>query len=154
MNKSMDENYNEWIQNLKQRVLQVQLKAVVSVNSELLRFYWNLGLGFAYMGRQFKLEVGNRDFYIDLLFYHVKLYFYIIVVVEQLKKEHDEPTIGILLCKTIDKLIAEYALKDINKPIGISEYQLTQQLPDNLKSSLPTIEETGGEFRELGGADE
>ncbi|MEY8252795.1 MAG: PDDEXK nuclease domain-containing protein, partial [Colwellia sp.] len=71
---------------------------------------------------------------------------YITAVDEQLKNQHDGPTIGILLCKGKDKLVAEYALRDINKPIGVSEYQLTQALPDNLKSSLPSIEEIESEF--------
>lgn len=132
----MDKNYNEWIQNLKQRVLQVQLKAVVSVNSELLRFYWNLGLGFAYMGRQFKLEVGNRDFYIDLLFYHVKLHCYVVI----------ELQIGELEPEHIGKL---------NFYIAAVDEQLKQQLPDNLKSRLSAIEEIESEFAgELGGVDE
>lgn len=142
----------------------------------ITNFLLELGAGFAYMGRQFKLEVGEREFYIDLLFYHAKLHCYVVIelktgefepehagklnfyikaVDEQLKRDHDEPTIGILLCKTKDKLVAEYALSDINKPIGVSEYQLTQQLPDNLKSSLPTIEEIENELAsELGGGDE
>ena len=70
-----------------------------------------------------------------------KLNFYIKAIDSQLRKEGDQPTIGILLCKSKDKMVAEYALSDIHKPIGISEYQLTQSLPDNLKPSLPSIEE-------------
>ena len=70
-----------------------------------------------------------------------KLNFYIKTVDSQLRKEGDQPTIGILLCKSKDKLVAEYSLSDIHKPIGISEYQLTQSLPENLKSSLPSIED-------------
>ncbi|MEY8238882.1 MAG: PDDEXK nuclease domain-containing protein [Cycloclasticus sp.] len=136
------------------------------------QFLLELGAGFAYIGKQVHLAVGQQDFYIDLLFYHVKLHsyvvielkntayleikskpeyagklsFYITAVDEQLKNQHDGPTIGILLCKGKDKLVAEYALRDINKPIGVSEYQLTQALPDNLKSSLPSIEEIESEF--------
>lgn len=133
----------------------------------ITKFLLELGAGFAYIGKQVHLEVGDQDFYIDLLFYHVKLHsyvvielkntdfkpeyagklsFYITAVDEQLKNEHDAPTIGILLCKGKNKLIAEYALRDINKPIGVSEYQLTQALPDNLKSSLPSIEDIESEF--------
>lgn len=133
----------------------------------ITQFLLELGAGFAYIGKQVHLEVGEQDFYIDLLFYHVKLHsyvvielknsdfkpefagklsFYITAVDEQLKNEHDAPTIGILLCKGKDKIVAEYALRDINKPIGVSEYQLTQALPDNLKSSLPSIEEIESEF--------
>ncbi len=75
-----------------------------------------------------------------------KLNFYIKAVDEQIKTDRDEPTIGILLCKSKDKIVVEYALSDIHKPMGVSEYQLTQSLPDNLKSSLPTIEEIEAEF--------
>lgn len=75
-----------------------------------------------------------------------KLNFYITAIDQQLKQDSDEPTIGILLCKNKDKVVAEYALKDINKPIGVSEYELTQSLPEQFKSSLPTIEEIEAEF--------
>ena len=99
------------------------------------------------MGKQVKIAVGNRDFYLDLLFYHVrlksyvvielkvtdfepehagKLNFYIKAVDEQLRKEGDNPTIGLLICKSKDKMVAKYAFSDINKPIGISEYQLAR----------------------------
>ena len=79
--------------------------------------------------------------------YAGKLNFYLKAVDEQLKSDRDEPTIGLLLCKEKDRLIAEYALSDIHKPIGISEYHLTQMLPDNLKNSLPTIEEIEAELK-------
>jgi YhcG PDDEXK nuclease domain len=118
-------------------------------------------------GRQVPLQVGERDFFIDLLFYHARLHcyvvvelkavdfepehagklnFYIKVVDEQFRRQGDQPTIGRLLCKSKDKLIAEYALSDIHKPIGVSEYQLTQALPTNLKASLPTVEEIEAEL--------
>jgi len=121
----------------------------------ITHFLLELGAGFAYMGKQYPLQVGERDFYIDLLFYHTrlrcyvvvelktgdfepehagKLNFYIKAVDEGLRKTGDEPTIGILLCKNKDKLVAEYALSDIQKPMGVSEYQLTQSLPENLKA--------------------
>jgi predicted nuclease of restriction endonuclease-like (RecB) superfamily len=137
----------------------------------ITQFLLELGSGFAYVGKQVALQVGERDFYLDLLFYHTRLHcyvvielktidfepehagklnFYITAVDEQLKNEGDASTIGILLCKGKDKLVAEYALRDINKPIGVSEYQLTQALPDELKSSLPSIEEIETELaREL-----
>ena len=128
----------------------------------ITQFLLELGAGFAYMGKQVKLEVGTRDFYIDLLFYHThlhcyvvielkavefepehagKLNFYITAVDRQLRREGDAPTIGILLCKNKNKVVAEYALSDIQKPIGVSEYQLTQSLPEELQSQLPSIEE-------------
>jgi len=136
----------------------------------ITQFLLELGAGFAYIGKQVAIAVGERDFFLDLLFYHTQLHCYVVIelktgdfepehagklnfyikaVDEQLKKPGDQPSVGILLCKNKDKLVAEYALSDINKPIGVSEYQLTQSLPDNLKSSLPSIEaieaELGGE---------
>ena len=133
----------------------------------ITQFLLELGAGFAYMGKQVPLQVGEREFYIDLLFYHARLHCYVVIelkagdfepeyagklnfyikaVDEQFRKESDEPTIGILLCKNKDKLVAEYALSDIQKPIGVSEYQLTQALPENLKSNLPSIEEIENEL--------
>ena len=106
--------------------------------------------------------MSDNDFYLDLLFYHLKLRsfviielkkgefkpeyagkmnFYCSVVDDLLKHKTDQPTIGLILCQTKDRIFAEYSLRDIHKPIGISEYELTRELPDNLKSSLPSIEE-------------
>lgn len=131
------------------------------------RFLIELGAGFAYMGKQVPFQVGERDFFLDLLFYHTQLHCYVVIelktgdfepefagklnfyikaVDEQRRQKGDNDTIGILLCKKKDKIVAEYALSDINKPMGVSEYQLTQSLPDNLKSSLPSIEEIEAEF--------
>jgi len=119
------------------------------------------------MGKQYPIQVGERDFFIDLLFYHAQLHCYVVIelkigdfepehagklnfyikaIDEQLCKEEDQPTIGILLCKNKDRLVAEYALSDIQKPIGVSEYQLTQSLPENLQSKLPSIEEIENEL--------
>lgn len=128
-----------------------------------------LGKGFAFVGRQYHLEVAGKDYYIDLLFYHFKLRcfvvvelkagefdprdagqlnFYLSVVDDQLKASHDNQTIGILLCKTKNNIIAEYALRDINKPMGVAGYEtaLLEKLPKNLKSSLPSIEEIEAEL--------
>jgi len=126
----------------------------------ITHFLLELGAGFAYMGKQYPVQVGEREFFIDLLFYHTQLHchvvielkigdfepehagklnFYIKAIDEQLRTEADQPTIGILLCKNKDRLVAEYALSDIQKPIGVSEYQLTQSLPENLQSKLPSI---------------
>jgi predicted nuclease of restriction endonuclease-like (RecB) superfamily len=128
----------------------------------ITKFLLELGAGFAYIGKQVPIQVGERDFFLDLLFYHTRLHchvvielkivdfepehagklnFYIKAVDETLRKDGDNPTIGILLCKNKDRVVVEYALSDIHKPIGVSEYQLTQALPENLKSSLPSIEE-------------
>ncbi len=137
----------------------------------ITKFLLELGAGFSYIGRQVPMRVGEGDFYIDLLFYHIKLRcyvvielktvafqpefagklnFYVTAVDRKLRSESDQPTIGIIICKTKDKVVAEYALSDIRKPIGVSEYNLTHSLPKKLKSSLPSIEELE---KELGNED-
>ena len=136
----------------------------------LEKFLVELGSGFAFVGRQYHIEVRDKDFYIDLLFYHLKLRcflvidfkkgdfkpeyagkmnFYCSVVDDKLKHETDNPTIGLILCQTKDRILAEYSLRDIHKPIGVSDYGLTRALPDELKSSLPTIEEIEQELARL-----
>jgi len=142
-----------------------------ALTQHITQFLLELGAGFAYIGKQVPVQVGAREFYLDLLFYHARLHCYVVVelktgdfepehfyikaVDEQLRQPGDHPTIGILLCKQRDKLVAEYALSDINKPIGVSEYQLTQSLPQAFKSSLPSIEEIEAELAgELGDAHE
>ncbi|MBK1718113.1 PDDEXK nuclease domain-containing protein [Thiocystis violacea] len=133
----------------------------------ITHFLLELGAGFAYIGRQVSLQVGARDFFLDLLFYHTRLHAYVVVELKtvdfepehagklnfylkavdaQLRREGDSPSIGILLCKSRDKTVVEYALSDIHKPIGVSEYQLTRSLPEDLKSSLPSIEELEAEL--------
>lgn len=112
--------------------------------------------------------MGERDFFLDLLFYHTQLHCYVVIelkttdfepehagklnfyikaVDEKLRQKADAPTIGLLLCKSKDKLVAEYSVSDIQKPMGIAEYQLTQSLPENLQSNLPSIEEIENAFR-------
>ncbi|MCI0486722.1 MAG: PDDEXK nuclease domain-containing protein [Blastocatellia bacterium] len=137
---------------------------------EHLRAYLlELGAGFAFVGSQYHLEVGGEDFYIDQLFYHLKLRcfvvlelkatefrpeylgklnFYLSAVDDMLRHEADAPTIGLLLCGNRNELVAEYALRDIDKPIGVSAYELTRVLPENLRGSLPTIEEIEAELSE------
>lgn len=121
-----------------------------------------LGNGFAFVGNQYKITVSDMDYFIDLLFYHLELRCYIVVelkarkfkptdtgqlnfylsaIDDMLRKDGDNPTIGILLCKEKDKLTAEYALKDINKPVGVSEYKLLQDIPEYLQSQLPKAED-------------
>ena len=128
----------------------------------LEKFLLELGQGFAFVGRQYRLNVGGEDFYIDLLFYHLrlrsfvvidlkkgkfkpeysgKLNFYCNVINDRLKHSGDQPTIGLILCQAHSRLLAEYSFAGIDKPIGISTYQLTRALPKNLRSSLPTVEE-------------
>lgn len=125
------------------------------------KFLLELGRGFAFVGRQYELTVSDREFYLDLLFYHLqlrcfvvvdlkkgefkpeyagKMNFYCSVVDDQLRHAHDASTIGLILCQTKDRIIAEYALRDIEKPIGVADYELTRALPENLASSLPSIE--------------
>ena len=127
--------------------------------NNITKFLMELGNGFAFVGRQYHLEIENEDFYIDLLFYHLKLRCYIVIelktgrfkpeyagklnfylsaVDDLLKTEHDKPSIGILLCKDKKGMIAEYALRDIEKPIGISEYKLFDKLPQKYKKLLPS----------------
>jgi len=138
----------------------------------LRQFLLELGVGFAFVGSQYRLTVGNEEFFIDLLFYHLKLRafvvvdlkmrafepefagkmnFYLSAVNDLLRHPDDQPSIGIILCKTRERFVAEYALRDINKPIGISEYRLAESLPEKLQGSLPTIEELENE---LGAASE
>ncbi len=126
------------------------------------KFLLELGAGFAFVGRQYHLEIGQKDFYIDLLFYHLKLRsfvvielkdgefkpeyagkmnFYLSAVDDLVKHSSDKPSIGLILCKSKDKVLAEYALRDMSKPIGLSEYRLTESLPEKIKTALPTIEE-------------
>lgn len=134
----------------------------------LEKFLLELGQGFAFVRHQYHLEVSDNDFYIDLLFYHLglrcfvvielkkgnfkpeyagKMNFYCSVVDDKLRHETDQHPIGLILCQTKDRILAEYALRDINKPIGVSDYELTRALPENLKSALPTIEEIEAELQ-------
>jgi predicted nuclease of restriction endonuclease-like (RecB) superfamily len=132
-----------------------------ALTEHITKFLLELGAGFAFLGKQYHLEVGEEDFYLDLLFYHVRLHcyvvielkrgkfrpeyagklnFYLSVVDDKLRTTGDQPSIGLLICQDRNKVLAEYALKDINKPIGVTQYELTESIPDNLKGSLPTIE--------------
>jgi predicted nuclease of restriction endonuclease-like (RecB) superfamily len=136
----------------------------------ITKFLLELGKGFAFVGQQFHLEIAENDYYIDLLFYHIKLKCYVVIelkntkfipeyagklnfylsaVDSMVKQEDDKPSIGILLCRDKNNIEAEFALRDINKPMGVSEFQITENLPDDLKSSLPTIEEIENEFKNL-----
>jgi predicted nuclease of restriction endonuclease-like (RecB) superfamily len=133
----------------------------------LRQFLLELGVGFAFVGSQHRLTVGGEEFYIDLLFYHLRLRAYVVIdlkvksfepesagkmnfylsaVDDMLRHPDDQPSIGLILCKNKDRFVAEYALRGINKPIGISEYRLAESLPEKLKGSLPTIEELESEL--------
>lgn len=131
-------------------------------------FLMELGIGFAFVGHQYRLEVGEREFFLDLLFYHLglrcfvvvelktgpfepenagKLNFYLAAVDDRLRDpKRDGPTIGLLLCKTKDRVVVEYALRNTTTPIGVSEYRLIESLPDELRGQLPTVEEIEAEM--------
>jgi predicted nuclease of restriction endonuclease-like (RecB) superfamily len=130
--------------------------------SHIREFLLELGVGFAFVGSQYHLSVGGEDFYIDLLFYHLrlrcyvvidlkmtefkpeysgKMNFYVSAVDDLLRHPDDQPTIGIILCKAKNKAVAEYALRDVNKPIGVSTHYLGMVLPESLQGNLPTIEQ-------------
>jgi predicted nuclease of restriction endonuclease-like (RecB) superfamily len=137
----------------------------------ITKFLLELGKGFAFVGQQYHLQIAENNYYLDLLFYHIKLKCYVVIELKNtkfipeyagklnfylsavdslVKDETDNATIGILLCKNKNNIEAEFALRDIGKPIGISEINFTGILPENLKSSLPTIEELEAEFKNMG----
>lgn len=141
-----------------------------SLVEHLKEFLIELGVGFAFVGKQYHLEVGGQDYYLDLLFYHTRLHCYVVVelkvsefqpefagkmnfylsaVDDILRQQEDHPSIGVLLCKSKNKLIVEYALRDTKKPIGVAAYRLTKSLPKNLKGSLPTIHELENELSKI-----
>ncbi|GFM87056.1 hypothetical protein PSCICO_24550 [Pseudomonas cichorii] len=126
----------------------------------ITRFLMELGAGFAFVGRQFRLEVGGDEFFIDLLFYHTRLKCYVVVELKatsfkpehagqlsfylaavdaQIKADDDKPIIGLLLCRQHNRLVADYALSGFGKPMGVAEYQLLRDLPETLTQSLPSI---------------
>ena len=138
------------------------------LTQHITKFLLELGKGFAFVGKQYHLEIAENDYYIDLLFYHIKLKCYVVIelkntkfmpeyagklnfylsAVDTLVKEvDDKPTIGIILCRDKNNIEAEFALRDMNKPMGVSEFNFTEILPEELKSSLPTIEELENELR-------
>ena len=148
------------ITTLKNDYLERELESAMVEKIKMILL--ELGNGFSFVGNQYKLEINHKDYYIDLLFYHLKLHCYIVVelkntefkpeyvgkvnfylsaVDDSLKDDLDNPTIGLILCKEKDKLSVEYALKDVHKPIGVSSYELTKYLPKNFVQNLPTEED-------------
>lgn len=140
------------------------------LTTHISKFLLELGQGFAFIGRQYHLKIGESDNYIDLLFYHTKLHayvvvelkarkfkpgdpaqlnFYINVINDKLKTDADNDTIGILLCKGKSEVLAEYALKGYNNPISVSDYELSTALPEKLKSTLPQIEDLENELNQI-----
>lgn len=157
---TMTKNYNE-------RELEDALVANVT------KFLVELGTGFAYMGRQYRLQVGEKEIFIDLLFYNTRIHayccielktgsfqaaylgqlgLYVTAVNHQLKTEHDNPTIGLLICKDKDNIEAQYSLEAYNLPLGISQYELSKLIPGEIKSSLPSIEEIESSLEKLSGS--
>jgi len=136
----------------------------------ITHFLLELGSGFAFVGRQYRLVVGGDEFFIDLLFYHIRLRCYVVVELKtvkfkpafagqlnfyvsaidgELKEKGDNPTIGILICRSKNSTVVEYALKNIDSPIGVSEYELVDKLPKEFKSTLPSIEELEAELENI-----
>jgi len=132
-------------------------------------FFLELGVGFSLVGNQYALEVNGQDYRLDLLFYHLKLRcfvivdlkigafrpedagkmnFYLAAVDHQVRREEDLPSIGLILCKQKNRVVVEYALHDMGRPIGVAEYRLTEQLPEQLRGSFPTPEELERELSE------
>ena len=154
---AMTEDYNE-------RELEDALVANVT------KFLVELGTGFAYMGRQYRLQVGEKEIFIDLLFYNTRIHayccvelktgsfeashlgqlgLYVTAVNHQLKTEYDNPTIGLLICKDKDNIEAQYSLEAYNLPLGISQYELSKLIPKEIKSSLPSIEQIESTLEQL-----
>lgn len=152
----------------KAREREIELELMAHIQNFLLEF----GTGFAFIGRQYPITVGSKEFFIDMLFYHIELRCFIVIELKAeefdlrniglinlylsavdslLKHPDDQPTIGLLLCKSKDNYVAEYALRDINKPIGISSYttKLIESLPKELKNKLPSIAEIEHELQKI-----
>jgi len=163
-NEIMKSPYNFDFLCLSEKVKETDLEK--SLVQHISHFLPELGIGFAYMGRQFTLKVGGDEYRTDLLFYHTrlkcyviielktkkfepefvgKLNFYITAVNELVKDDHDKPTIGMLLCKNKNNYAVEFSLKDINNPIGVSTFHYTE-LADEMKSALPSAEKLQNEL--------
>lgn len=159
--------YNFDFLTLRSGYLERELEDALVTN--ISKFLLELGRGFAYMGRQVPIEVGGREFRMDMLFYNVqlrafvivelkttefepeyisKLGFYVSAVNHQMRREGDNPTIGLLVCKNKNEVIARYTLENTTQPIGISEYELTELYPKDMKSSLPSIQDIENELKE------
>jgi predicted nuclease of restriction endonuclease-like (RecB) superfamily len=165
--ETLKDPYNFDFVTLTEKYKEKELEDALVEN--ITKFLLELGQGFAFVGRQYPIKVGNRERNIDLLFYNLqlrsffvielknkefepeytgKLGFYITAVNHQLKRDIDNPTIGLLICKTKDNIEAQYSLESSNQPIGISEYTFSKLLPENFKSSLPSIDEIERELNE------
>lgn len=138
-----------------------------ALQNNIVSFLLELGSGFAFVGREYRLLIGETEKFIDLLFYNIRLHCYVVVKVKTgkfdsahigqlyvaatnhiLKSGQDNPTIGLLICKEKDNVLAQYALGSSSEPIGISEYELSKLYPEDFKGTLPSIEEIEQEFRD------
>ena len=158
---------------IRDRYDEKELKDALLDNAE--KFLLELGTGFAFIGREVRVEIGETEGFIDLLFYHVRLHCYVVVEVKatrfepghmgqlgtyvvavnhQMKTAQDQPTLGLLVCKEMDKVQAQYALESSSQPLGVSSYELTRLVPENFKGSLPTIEEIEAELSGGGNEDQ
>lgn len=150
---------------LREKYDEKELKDALINKAE--KFLIELGTGFAYMGREVRIEVGDTEKFIDMLFYNTKRHCYVVLEVKtgkfdssyagqlgtyvvavnhQIKAEEDNPTVGLLICKDLDKVEAQYALESSSQPIGVSSYELSKLIPEEFKGSMPTIEEIEAEF--------
>lgn len=157
--------YNFDFLSIREKYDEKELKDALMGN--IVKFLLELGNGFAFVGREVRLEIGDTENFVDMLFYNIKLHCYVVVEVKidefqsndmgqlgtymvavnhQMKGEQDGPTLGLLICKSKDNVKAQYALEASSQPMGISEYDISTFLPENYKSSLPTIEEIEAEF--------
>jgi predicted nuclease of restriction endonuclease-like (RecB) superfamily len=158
--QSLKDPYNFDFLGLENDAMEKAIEDELTKN--ITKFLLELGKGFAFLGRQYKIEIGETDYFLDMLFYHIELRCYIVIELKAgkfkpeyagklnyylsavdtlLRKTNDNPTIGILLCKKKNKIDVEYALRDIRKPMGISEYRLTDAIPEDIKTQLPSVEE-------------
>lgn len=159
-NEMLKDPYNFDFLTLTENYKEKELEDALTAN--ITKFLLELGQGFAYIGRQVLVKIGETERFIDLLFYHTELRCYVVIELKinrfeaeyagklalyisainhQRKKETDNPTIGLLICKTKDSVEVQYSLESINQPIGVSEYELSKLLPENYKSALPSIED-------------
>ena len=158
-NQIIKDPYNFSFLTLEKNVQELEFERQLTRN--ITDFLLELGKGFAFVGRQYTLQIGEKEYKLDLLFYHLKLRCYVVIELKMrefepefigklnfylsavdslIKSNEDKPTIGILLCKNKDNLAVEFALKDVNKPIGISEFSFNE-LPLEIKNAMPTVEE-------------
>lgn len=158
--------YNFDFLTLREGYDEKELKDALMANVQ--RFLLELGMGFAFVGREYRLDVGNTEQFLDMLFYNISNHCYVVIEIKTrdfqpgdmgqlgtyvaaadgiLRKEHDNQTVGLLICKTKDNVLAKYAVNAVNVPVGISEYNMSNLIPENYKSAMPTIEEIENQLK-------